>query len=106
MSPGRTDFLVSLSLAALTLAAYGEVCTHDFVNYDDQVYVTENSHVKEGLTAESLKWALTSFECSNWHPLTWLSLQLDFQLYGLRPAGYHLTNLLLHAGNVVLVFLV
>jgi tetratricopeptide (TPR) repeat protein len=97
--------LASLLLLALTVAALGRVCGNDFVNYDDGDYVSENRQVQAGLTRESVAWAFTTTHAANWHPLTWLSLQLDHQLYGMAAWGYHLTNLLLHAANVLLLFL-
>jgi tetratricopeptide (TPR) repeat protein len=103
----RLEIGTCLGLAALTLLAYGRVLGRDyeFVNFDDYVYVRDNDQVHAGLTWDSLRWALTSYHAFNWHPLTWVSLQLDHQLYGLDPRGYHLTNLLLHAANSVLLFL-
>jgi hypothetical protein len=94
---------VALGLAALTAVAFAGVWSCAFVNYDDQSYVLENAHVQEGLTAKSFWWALTAYKYF-WHPLTWASLQLDHELYHLGPAGYHLTNLLLHIANTLLVF--
>jgi tetratricopeptide (TPR) repeat protein len=102
----RLTVVVSLSLLVGTLAVFGPVCANDFVNYDDPQYVTANTHVKAGLRTDGIRWAFTSAEILNWHPLTWLSLQLDAQLYGLHPWGYHLTNLLLHSANTVLLFLI
>jgi len=100
----RAEILAGLLLVALTLAALGRVCGNDFVNYDDGDYVTDNRHVQAGLTAESIAWAFTTTHAANWHPLTWLSLQLDHQVYGMAPWGYHLTNLLLHLANTLLLF--
>jgi tetratricopeptide (TPR) repeat protein len=80
--------------------------THDFITYDDPVYVTDNAHVTGGLTWENVRWAFRSTEASNWHPLTWLSHMADCQLYGLRPWGHHLTNVLLHALNAALLLIV
>ncbi len=78
----------------------------DFVNYDDGIYVFGNSHLKQGLTRDGLAWAFTTTDCTNWHPLTWLSYLVDYQLYGLNPRGYHLTNVLLHAAAAIALFLV
>jgi tetratricopeptide (TPR) repeat protein len=88
----------------VTLAAFWQVRNCDFVNYDDHLYVTRNPDVQKGLSPASAWWALSTTYNSNWHPLTWLSLQLDYQLYRLNPAGYHVTNLLWHTANVLLVF--
>ena len=94
-----------LLLAVATLALYNPVNRHPFVNYDDDRYVTENPHVRQGLTTESIRWALTSTEQANWHPLTWMSHELDCTLFRLNPAGHHFTSILLHAVNGVLLFL-
>jgi tetratricopeptide (TPR) repeat protein len=77
-----------------------------FITYDDPVYVTQNSHVRGGLTLENAAWALRSTEASNWHPLTWLSHMADISLFGLQAWGHHLTSVLLHALNAALLFLV
>jgi Flp pilus assembly protein TadD len=74
-----------------------------FLLYDDDDYVTDNPRVRAGVTGEGVAWAFTTFSASNWHPLTWLSHQLDFALFGLEPAGHHATNVLLHAANALLV---
>lgn len=96
---------ICILLAALTFAVYRRALTNPFVNYDDQGYVVENSHVQQGLTLATLRWALTSTDATNWHPLTWLSHAADCQLFGLNPKGHHLTSVLLHIFNVVLLFL-
>jgi tetratricopeptide (TPR) repeat protein len=101
---GRREFLLAALLAIATLVTYSPLWQCDFVSYDDTGYVTENTHVQEGLTRESIAWAWTTTHMSNWHPLTWLSLELDAQFYGLDPFGFHLTNLLLHLGNTLLLF--
>jgi tetratricopeptide (TPR) repeat protein len=102
----RWTVLICLLLAAMTLAAYWPVFRNSFVNYDDPVYVTENPHVLGGLSRASIAWAFRTSLAGNWHPLTCLSHILDVQLFGLKPAGHHLTSLLLHAANAVLLFLV
>ena len=101
----RPRAAIALALAVATLAVYAPVLRHGFVDYDDDEYVFRNPHVRAGLTAEGIAWAFTSVESANWHPLTWLSHMLDCELFGLRPAGHHATNLVLHTLNVVLLFL-
>jgi Flp pilus assembly protein TadD len=96
---------LSLALAAITFAVFGQTLTHEFVDYDDNEYVYLNPTVARGLTLKGIAWAF-SFHASNWHPLTWLSHMLDCQLYGLHPGGHHLTNVLLHAATVIALFLV
>jgi len=83
---------------------YWPVLHHDFVILDDQAYITDNPHVQSGLTAAGLAWAFQIGYAAYWHPLTWISHMLDCQLYGLHPAGHHLTSLLFHIANTLLLF--
>ena len=92
-------------LILLTAGVYWQVGSHPFVNYDDEPYVTGNSHVKAGLTWDTFTWAFAAYEAGNWHPVTWLSHAVDCELYGLNAGGHHVTNLVIHIFNVVLVFL-
>ncbi len=101
----RRAWLPVVALAGLTLVAFAPALVCGFVNYDDDGYVYDNPEVQRGLSARTISWAWTSLQQANWHPLTWLSLMLDTQLYGLDPPGYHLTNLLLHLANVLLFYL-
>ena len=98
-------FLACACLAFTTVAIYSRAARNPFLHVDDQNYVTENPHVQAGVTWQTLAWALTATTAQNWHPLTWLSHALDCQLYGLNPVGHHSTNILLHALNAVLLFL-
>ena len=93
-------------LLILSLAIYHPARSHGFVNYDDNVYVTDNEHVKNGLTWETINWAFVTYDAGNWHPVTWLSHALDFQLYDMAPAGHHETSIVLHAFNAVILFFV
>lgn len=97
---------ICLALALFTLALYAPALRNGFIAFDDPGYVTENRHVQAGLTFDSIAWAFRSTVVGNWHPITMLSHMLDCQIYGLRPWGHHLTNILLHAANTVLIFLV
>ena len=101
----RIRFAVSLLLFLPTAALYWEACGNAFVSFDDGEYVYENPMVLNGLRGDGVKWALTTNHAGNWHPLTWASLQLDAQLFGPAAAGFHRTNVLLHALNAALVFL-
>ena len=102
----RQAVLVCLLLAAVTLAVFWPVRLNDFLSqYDDQDYVTANAQVRQGLSWEGVIWAFRTGHAANWHPLTWLSHMLDVQLFGLNPAGHHLTNLLFHIANTLLLFL-
>jgi len=98
-----TLWAIAAAMAVVTILAYMGVSQCSFLNLDDTYYVTDNYHVKRGLTNEGVAWALTSFSVSNWHPLTWLSHMLDVQLYGMDPAGHHITSLVLHTINALLL---
>jgi tetratricopeptide (TPR) repeat protein len=89
-----------------TVAVYAPVRNYDFVSYDDGDYITKNPYVLGGLTWQDFVWAFTKFHSDNWHPLTWLSHMLDVQCYGLNPGGHHVTNVIIHSLNAVLLFLV
>ena len=102
----RRVMWVSVGLAAVTVAVYWPVLHFGFINYDDSEYITENLQVRAGLTWRGLVWAFTQFHAWNWHPVTWLSHMLDWQLYGARAGGHHASNLLIHVLNVVLAFAV
>ncbi len=99
-------WVIGAALALITIAVFFQVGTFDFITYDDPAYVTANPQVKAGLSLENFVWAFTSSQAYNWHPLTWLSLMLDCQLFGPAPHLLHITNLLLHTVNVVLLFIV
>src|SRR5271165_76422 len=96
---------ICLFLAALTAAVYSPVRSYPFIDYDDPAYVVDNSHVQAGMNWDTVSWALTTTEQTNWHPLTWLSHSLDCQLFGLNPGAHHVTNVVLHLVNVLLLFL-
>ncbi len=98
-------YILCLLLAVYTLAVYWQVLSHDFIDYDDSTYVSDNYHIQAGLTPTSIRWALTTMHAGLWQPLVWLSFMLDFEIYGLNPAGFHATNLVLHTVNAVLLFL-
>lgn len=103
--PHRADRLAALVLVLLCLSIYGQTLRFGFVAIDDPVYVTENEAVQGGLSPQSIRWAFSpAANASNWHPLTWLSLMLDATLFGGWAGGFHLTNILLHALNSVLVY--
>ncbi|MEK9627592.1 MAG: tetratricopeptide repeat protein [Nitrospinota bacterium] len=99
-------FLTCVFLAVSTFGVYSQIQGHEFINFDDPIFITENSNLKKGLTRESIIWAFTNTSDQNWIPLTWISHFLDYQIFGLNPGGHHLTNLLLHIANVLILFLV
>ena len=104
VASGPTLWLL-LALAALTVAVYEPVRHFDFVSVDDPVYVSENPVVAHGLTWAGVAWAFTTSRAANWHPVTWLSHMLDVQLFGMAPGAHHVTNLVLHVLNTLLLFL-
>ena len=97
---------VCLLLILTILITFWQVKNFDFVNFDDQVYVTANPKVQSGLTIDGVVWAFTTFRAGNWHPLTWLSHMLDCELYGLNPMGHHWTSLQIHLTNTLLLFFI
>lgn len=107
-SPGnRWDVpAICIFLAAIIWLVFGRTIQHDFVNFDDDVYVYKNPDVTNGLSWQAVARAFTQVRSSNWHPLTWMSHMLDGQWYGLKPGGHHLTNVLLHTATAILLFLV
>ncbi len=98
--------LVCIALAFINLAVYVQVLSHDFIDFDDDLYVTKNTNVQSGLTLKGIEWAFTTNQAYNWHPLTWISHMLDCQFYGLNSAGHHFTNVIFHIANTLLLFLV
>jgi len=102
----RQQWTICILLGAAVLAVFWPALRCGFVEFDDYTYVTANPAVQHGLTWDSAKWAFTATHAGYWLPLTWLSHMADCQIYGLRPAGHHLTSLLWHAANSVLLFLV
>jgi tetratricopeptide (TPR) repeat protein len=93
-----------LALVALVAAVYAPVRNHAYINFDDTQYVSENAHVAGGLTRDAVGWAFTTTHAGNWHPLTWISHMLDVQLFGVDPGAHHVTNVVLHACNTLLMF--
>jgi len=106
MSKKKQILLVCIFLTAATFIAFWQVNHCDFIHYDDDGYVVKNSYIQDGITVEGIRWAFTTDYLANWHPLTWVSHMLDVQLFGLEPRGHHLTNLLFHIANTLLLFLV
>jgi Flp pilus assembly protein TadD len=101
---GRTDVLILLGLAIITLAIYAQVLGHQFITLDDVAYIKENEMVNRGLTFAGLAWAFTTFYQANWHPLTWIAHMIDSQLFGMNAGGHLLVNTLIHVANTLLVF--
>jgi tetratricopeptide (TPR) repeat protein len=102
----RSTLAVCIFLTVITWLVFGQTLGHDFVNFDDDLYVYQNSEVSRGLTLDGFKWLLTHSHAHLWHPLTTLSHMIDCQIYGLRPRGHHFTNVLLHNIGTVLLLLV
>jgi protein O-mannosyl-transferase len=105
MSLHRKSIFVCLGLVAVTWAVFGQTLQHQFVNYDDPLYVLQNPHIRGGVTWESVRWAFTHVHSQNWHPLTSISHMLDCQLFGVQPGWHHFVNVLLHTCGVLFLFL-
>lgn len=101
----RHKLLVSVFLIVATVAVFWQLTSYEFVGLDDSVYIIANPQLKAGLTGQNVLWAFTTDRVGMWIPLTWLSFMLDFELWDLDPGGYHLTNLLFHIANTLLLFL-
>ncbi len=101
----KYTYLIIFFLMISSFVAFGRIACNDFINFDDYEYITENNHIKSGINAESIKWAFKSSVAGNWHPLTMLSHMLDWSLFGAKPTGHHLVNLLLHISAAIFLFL-
>jgi len=108
MCPGKMDKSkiagIVLLLAMMIVFIYWPVQHHEFLNFDDQVYVTDNMRVREGMTWDNVKWAFGNLAAGFWHPVTWLSLMLDSSLYQMHAGGFHWTNVFFHIGSSLLIF--
>ncbi len=98
-------YIILILLIIASCAAFGRIAGNDFINFDDDKYITENDYIKSGINPSSVKWALTTTYFSYWHPLTWLSHMLDWSLFGANASGHHIVSLILHIGAVVFLFL-
>ena len=98
-------YIIIIILIIASCTAFGRIAGNDFINFDDNEYITGNNHIKSGINAESVNWAFTTTYYTYWHPLTWLSHMLDWSLFGTNPSGHHLVSLLLHIGAVIFLFL-
>ncbi len=104
-STPRTAWLLAVALFLATLSLYRPTLNNGFVHFDDFAYIVQNDNVTTGLTLENVRWAFTTFEQGNWHPVTWMAHQAVAQAFGLNPAGHHLASIALHAANVAILFL-
>src|SRR6266513_3600669 len=100
----RTNLFLMLGLAIGSLLIYGQTIGFDFINIDDSGYIYENPIVRNGLSWDGVKWAFTTFSQANWHPLTWLSYLAEVNLWGDKPGGFHLVNILFHAANSAFLY--
>ncbi len=101
----KYKYLIIVFLITASFIAFSRIASNDFINFDDDKYITDNNYIKSGINAESIKWAATSSYAGNWHPLTWVSHMLDWRLFGANASGHHLISLLLHIGSAILLFL-
>ena len=105
VSTGRQIAIATIAVALVAACLYLPILRNPFITFDDRDYVTENLHVNQGLNWHTVAWAWTTLEDGNWHPVTWISHAADVQMFGMAPPGHHLTSLLFHAANAVLLFL-
>src|SRR6202022_2434556 len=106
MKNSRWSLVAScIFLIALTWVVFGQTFRHQFINYDDPLYVLDNAHVRAGLTWHGIEWAFTHVHSQNWHPLTTISHMLDCQLFGLNPGAHHLVNVFWHSVAALLLFI-
>jgi len=98
-------FAICAALIAIAWAVFGRTVGHEFVNFDDPFYVSENPQIEAGLNWQNILWAFTHVHSSNWHPLTTVSHMLDSQFFGNKPGAHHFENVLWHSANAVLLFL-
>jgi len=98
-------YIAILSLAVMSFVAFSPILTNNFVNYDDNLYISDNASIKNGINGDSILWAFTSAHAANWHPLTWVSHMLDWGLFGANPAGHHFVSLIFHICSVIFIFL-
>jgi tetratricopeptide (TPR) repeat protein len=103
-SSPKKQIIIYIFLALVTLAVYWQVNQYDFVIVDDPMYIIENHHIQSGFTWEGITWAFGIRNAAFWHPLTWMTFMLDYQLYGLNASGYHVTNIILHMLTTLLLF--
>ncbi len=101
----KVKAMLCVAVVLATLAIYSPIAHNQFTNFDDDVYIVNNPHVRAGLTWQTVKWAFTTFYAANWHPLAWLSHALDWQMFGASPVGPHYENVLLHAASAILLLL-
>lgn len=100
----RQPWVTCLLLASIVLVLYSRATENQLLNLDDIGYVIQNPHMRDGFSAANLRWAFTTFDMSNWHPVTWLSHLMDYRLFGLNPVGHHFVNVIFHAANAGLLF--
>ena len=100
----KYSILVCIFLIVSIFAVYWQTHTYDFINFDDTFCVRDNLNIQNGLNLKSIKWAFTTHHLSAWHPLTWLSFMVDYKLYGLKTGEYHITNVLIHLLNSIILF--
>jgi protein O-mannosyl-transferase len=94
-----------LLVIGISIYVYSNVHTFDFINYDDNEYITENYALQQGITIDAIRWSFTAFHSNNWHPVTWISHLIDITIFGLNPSGHHVVNALFHIINVILLFI-
>ena len=106
MTEQKSKLIVVLILIIATIAIYWQIQNYEFIRFDEELYLTKNINIQQGLSLENIRWSFATIDAGYFQPLTWLSLMLDYELFKLNAGGYHWTNLLLHIISTVLLFLV
>jgi tetratricopeptide (TPR) repeat protein len=101
----KYSYLIIIFLIISSYASFSRIAGNDFINLDDDTYITENSFIQESLTFTSIKWAFVNRDSTMWQPMTWISLMVDWKIFGANASGYHIINLLFHIGSVIFLFL-
>jgi tetratricopeptide (TPR) repeat protein len=97
--------LIIVFLIVVSFVAFGRIAGNDFINFDDNIFITQNTNIQSGFNFQNIKWAFSTTHKSYWHPLTWLSITLDWNIFGANASGHHIVSLLLHIGAVIFLFL-
>ncbi len=101
----KYTYLIIIFLIIASYASFGRIALNDFINLDDNTYITENSFIQEGFTCANISWAFVNRDSTMWQPMTWISLMADWKIFGANPSGYHIVNLLFHIGAMIFLFL-
>jgi len=101
----KNIYLIAIFLIVISCIPLTRIAGNDFINLDDDLYITDNTFIKTGINSTSIQWAFTNRDTTMWQPITWILLQIEWCLWGNNAAGYHIVSVLLHCGTTVFMFL-